>query len=109
MNVLDISLVAETLVSNNISAMKNIYSLEIENSEIEVLTLLDVTITQKETSNGNNIIIVRSCFEYPELMIKSELDEFGSKAANKLEGFLSELLESENKVFSLKSVVTKLV
>ena len=109
MNVLDISLVAETLVPNNIEAMKNIYSLEIENSDIEVLTLLEVSITQKENSSGNNMIIVRSCFEHPELMIKAELDDFGNRAVKKLEGFLSELLESENKLFSLKSVVTKLV
>lgn len=109
MNLVDISLVAEIIKENDIKSMKKILSIQVENSNIEVLKLLDVSLVQKEITSGNFCLLVRVCFEHPAKMIKSEIDEYSKKASNVLEKILDELLKSENKVFSIKSLVTKLL
>jgi len=107
MNLLDISLMAETLKENNIQEMLKLFKLEVKKTGLEVLTLLDISGTQKELLSGNNCIIVRACLEYPSKMIKTEVEDYSKAAELKIRDILEELLASENKVFSTKSVVTK--
>lgn len=109
MNLVDITLVAETIKENDIELMTKLLYSESKRSNIEVLQLLDISVVQKEVSSGNLGVIVRVCFEHPAKMIKSEIEEYTDKASSKLKVMLEEILSSENKVFSIKSLVTKLL
>lgn len=107
MNLIDITLVAETVLSSNVKALNILWESGVEKSNIEVLKSLDTSLTQSEMSTGNYILIVRTCFEHPAKMIKTEIEEYSNKALEELKLLLEELVSSENKVFSIKSSVTK--
>ena len=109
MNLVDITLIAETIKSSDVALMSKLLSLEMERSNVDVLKLLDVSIVQKEVSTGNIAILARVCYEHPAKMIKSEIDEYTSKASEKIKIIFEEVLSSENEVFSIKSLVTKLL
>jgi hypothetical protein len=107
MNLLDITLIAETIMPNNVEAISTLLEENLKEENLEVLSLVDISVIQKELSTGNNVTISRFCFEHPAKMIKTEVEEYSEKASNRLKILLEELISSDNKVFSINSSIIK--
>lgn len=107
MNLLDITLVAETLFENKVDSIKSLLEETLVENKIEVLNMIDISVVQKESLTGNYILLCRLCFEHPPKMIKLEVDDYASKATDRLKLIFTELVSSKNKLFSIKTHIIK--
>jgi hypothetical protein len=103
MNLVDITFVAETILPSNADAIQCL----LKSEKLEILNLVDLSVSQADLASGNNALIVRAFFEHPAKMASKEIEDYSAKAIKKLEYSLEELLSSENKLFKIKSSVTK--
>jgi hypothetical protein len=109
MKLIEISIIKETLLENEVEKIKALLSHKLEETDLEVFSLMDIAVTEKENDKGNYMLYTRIVLEYPNQMIKDEVESYADKVKEEIIYLLDSLLSSKNNHFASRSSITKLI
>lgn len=109
MRLLELSLVYETLLESKVDTIKSLLTSRLESTDLKVFKLIEVSLNESENSKGNYSLICRVVLEYPNGLIKDELDVYGKEVLADVKYLLTTLLSSENELFASRTSMIQLI
>jgi flagellar basal body-associated protein FliL len=70
---------------------------------------MDIAVTEKENDKGNYMLYTRIVLEYPNQMIKDEVESYADKVKEEIIYLLESLLSYKNNHYASRSSITKLI
>lgn len=109
MKLIEVSLINETLLESKVEPIKSLLEIKLNSMDLKVFDLIDISVTEADNKKGNFTLFTRVVLEYPEDMVREEVQKYAKEVETEVKSLMATLLSSENELFASRSSLINLI